>query len=117
MLVAALNTSEGQSLRLPYRVKFRLEEPPRAFELPGLDVSFIKPERGEFKVKLDLTLAMREGPEGLCGSWEYNASLFERVTVIRLTEAYATLLRACADDPGRPLSALFHPARWSTPER
>ncbi|MEA2604412.1 MAG: hypothetical protein QOF89_5404 [Acidobacteriota bacterium] len=54
----------------------------------------------------ELMLGFVEYADHLAGHVEYNADLFDRTTVARLTEGIAALLDAAAADPGLRLSAL-----------
>lgn len=44
--------------------------------------------------KFDLTLNLRETPEGLEACWDYNRDLFRADTIARMAESFATLLEA-----------------------
>jgi amino acid adenylation domain-containing protein len=67
--------------------------------LEGLDV-----DNGS--AAYDLMLGFVEHADHLAGHVEYNADLFDRTTVARLSEGLAALLDAAAADPGLRLSAL-----------
>ena len=56
--------------------------------------------------KFDLTLYLSESQAGLQATWQYNADLFDRVTIERLTARFQTLLRAIAADPQQRLAVL-----------
>jgi non-ribosomal peptide synthetase component F len=56
--------------------------------------------------RFDLSLVLRERPDGVGGGLEYNAELFEPATVERLAGRLLHLLGAAAADPGRRLSGL-----------
>ncbi|MEU1390655.1 MULTISPECIES: amino acid adenylation domain-containing protein [unclassified Nonomuraea] len=61
---------------------------------------------GTRTAKTDLTLEV-QNPEGEMSAWlEYNTDLFDRDTVVRLTEGYLSLLDAATADPALPLSRL-----------
>ncbi|HEX7318159.1 MAG TPA: amino acid adenylation domain-containing protein [Pyrinomonadaceae bacterium] len=112
MIVSALHPEGGDSYMLPFQVKFRYENDPAealegAFELPGLDLSYVSLGQEELTTKLDMTLTMSEGPDGLTGKWTYNAELFDRYTIRRFVERYEELLAGAVNDPGRRLSDLL----------
>src|SRR5690606_24717470 len=51
-------------------------------------------------------LHVSEVDDRLAVNWVYSASLFERRTIERLAESFATLLAAIADAPGTPVQSL-----------
>ncbi|WP_167472925.1 non-ribosomal peptide synthetase [Nocardia arthritidis] len=76
-------------------------------ETPGLDsltLTMVEPE--DSAAKFDLSLFVAETPEGVVGSFEYAASLFDRDTIARLSERYLLLLRAVAATPDTPIGEL-----------
>src|SRR5205823_2826260 len=56
--------------------------------------------------KFDLTLGLAETPDGLTGSMEYNADLFDRATIARMLEHYVRVLDAIAAAPSTRLSTI-----------
>jgi amino acid adenylation domain-containing protein len=68
-------------------------------EIEGLDVT-------SGGIAFDLMLGLFEHAEVISGTIEYDAALFDRVTIDRLAEGFAALLDAAAVDPGLRLSAL-----------
>ena len=81
-----------------FQVLFTLEDgapdPPR---LPGLAVSAVAAEATTSK--FDLTMSLRDGPDGLLGSLEHSTDLFDADTVDRMIERYRTLLDSIAHAP------------------
>ncbi len=69
-------------------------EPP---DLPGLAADLIPAETGTAKLDLLLDLGERDGE--LSGSLEYDADLFEAVTIDRLLAQLTVLLRGLAEEP------------------
>ena len=55
---------------------------------------------------LDLTLVVAESADGIEGSVEFNAELFEADTIRRLCGHYATLVEAITRDPDRSVSTV-----------
>jgi aryl carrier-like protein len=113
MIVSSLYPEGSTNFMLPFQVKFKFENDPAeeledAFELPGLDLSYLNVRREKSTTKLDMTLTMSEGPDGLTGRWMYNAELFDHQTARRFVEHYEGLLAGAVSDPGRRLSALLH---------
>lgn len=53
----------------------------------------------------DLTLSLRETPEGIAGALHYNTDLFDEVTARRMVNQLVALLDAVTKDPDRLLSA------------
>src|SRR5262249_3495071 len=56
--------------------------------------------------KVDLTLFVEEGPQGLASSFEYNTDLFDQAAIASMAGHLRTLLEGFADDPELPLSRL-----------
>ncbi len=73
-------------------------------EWPGLSVEIS--ELPADAAKFDLLLSWAESGGGLVGACEYNAELFDAVTVDRLLERQEILLAAAVADPARRLSEL-----------
>ncbi len=73
-------------------------------DLPGIAASALPLASGT--AKFDLTLALAEETAGLAASLEYDASLFDGATALRLLGSFAVLLAAAVADPYRPLAAL-----------
>jgi natural product biosynthesis luciferase-like monooxygenase protein/amino acid adenylation domain-containing protein/non-ribosomal peptide synthase protein (TIGR01720 family) len=71
---------------------------------PGLGVKMVELDIGATKV--DLSLELRETPDGLAGALEYPADLFDLSTVERLWERFVRLLQGIADDATRRVSEL-----------
>jgi non-ribosomal peptide synthetase component F len=113
LIVSSLYPEGSTNYMLPYQVKFKFEndlaeELKGAFELPGLDLSYIETGHEELTTKIDMTLTMSEGPDGLTGKWTYNAELFDRYTIRQLIDHYEELLTDAVSDPERKLSNLLH---------
>jgi amino acid adenylation domain-containing protein len=75
-----------------------------ASEIAGLQLSPVGDNLGT--AKFDLTLDLRESPEGLVGVIEYSTDLFEEATIGRMGRQLETLLDGVAADPDRRISAL-----------
>jgi amino acid adenylation domain-containing protein len=78
--------------------------PAASLEWSGLRLTPFETGTGE--VKFDLSLALREVPEGISGSLEYSADLFEAATADRVARCFATLVAGIAAAPDRRLSEL-----------
>jgi non-ribosomal peptide synthetase component F len=70
-------------------------------ELPGLSATPFRTDLGIAKTAL--TLFVRDTEEGLAGSFNYAADLFEAVTISRMVEHFHALLKAVAADPDHRL--------------
>jgi amino acid adenylation domain-containing protein/non-ribosomal peptide synthase protein (TIGR01720 family) len=104
-LVEELQARRSLSHSPLFQVLFVFENVPlRVPELPGLRLSLIE-QKSEFS-QYDLTLALVELDGGIFGSLEYNADLFDRDTVERISRHYLTLLESVLADPDEKLSAL-----------
>ena len=74
---------------------------PLALETPGSAAPL-----EEVPVKLDLSMSVHEGSDGLWGRLDYAADLFEPGTVERLLGSFETLLGSVVSDAGREVEAL-----------
>ncbi|MBU8898145.1 amino acid adenylation domain-containing protein [Corallococcus sp. M34] len=72
--------------------------------LPGLASEELDFEPGF--AKFDLTLFMRETPQGLVNFWEYNTALFDEDTVRRMAANHVRLLEAVVAHPEARLGTL-----------
>jgi non-ribosomal peptide synthetase component F len=78
--------------------------PAPRLELAELTLEGIDVDAGT--AKLDLTVELREGPDGIRGAFEYHTDLFEAATMQRLAGQLVTLLAAAPAQPHRRLSEL-----------
>ncbi|MEO7331167.1 MAG: condensation domain-containing protein, partial [Minicystis sp.] len=83
---------------------------PEVISLPGLAVQGLNVEGGS--AKFDLTLGMGQGPEGMGGTFEYNADLFDAETIERMAQRFQALLEGVVQEPERPLEALPFLPPW-----
>uniref|UniRef100_UPI0003619F1C condensation domain-containing protein n=1 Tax=Nocardiopsis halotolerans TaxID=124252 RepID=UPI0003619F1C len=105
-VVDALQPDRDLSHAPLFQVAFVLQEErtERVVRLGDLEIS---PVDVDYRVtKFDLTLELREGPDGLAGSVEYNTDLYDRETVQRFVHHYTTLLSSIVADPGERVSRL-----------
>jgi amino acid adenylation domain-containing protein len=104
-LVEALQPTRDLSYTPLFQVMFALDDAlVPSVELPELTVSSYAVEIGT--AKFDLTLSMENTADGLVGEWEYNADLFDEVTIARMARHFQTLLEAIAANPIQPISQL-----------
>jgi amino acid adenylation domain-containing protein len=88
-----------------FQTMFVLQNFPRqSFELPALELHAF-PVEGE-TAKLDLTLSMSTGSEGIAGTLSYSTDLFDAATAERLLGHFRMLLEAAVRDPLARLSEL-----------
>jgi amino acid adenylation domain-containing protein len=73
---------------------------------PSLTLEDLELDEGTGTAKFDLTLALGESDEGFIGGFEYNTDLFDRATIVRMTNHFQVLLGGILDDPDWRLSAL-----------
>jgi non-ribosomal peptide synthetase component F len=78
--------------------------PDEAVALPDLALTPLDVDPGT--ARLELTLWVTEGPEGLTALWTYSTDLFEAATVEALHRRFTALLEAAVADPGARLEAL-----------
>ncbi|RKH66938.1 non-ribosomal peptide synthetase [Corallococcus aberystwythensis] len=104
-LVDALQPERDLSRPPLFQVFFTLQHSAvPALELEGLKTSELDFEPGV--ARMDLTVFLRETPEGLVGLWEYSTDLFDAATVARFAEHYTRLLEAAVAEPERPVATL-----------
>ncbi|NYV77441.1 non-ribosomal peptide synthetase, partial [Streptomyces sp. UH6] len=110
-LVEVLNPSRSLARHPLFQVMLVLQNAPRAdFAPPGLRVEDVPPTSTTAKLDLLLTLSERQAedgsPEGIEGSVEYAADLYDPATVETMVRRWERLLRAAVADPRRPLSRI-----------
>jgi len=88
-----------------FQVAFVLQNAPMPIlRLPGLTLSSFEVDRKAST--FDLTLELRESPDGINGRFEYNTDLFDAATISRMAGHFQTLLEGIVADPERRLSDL-----------
>jgi len=88
-----------------FHVTFQVQNTPRSSnDLPGLTLSPVEVASGT--AKFDLSLSMREEPDGLKATLDYNTDLFDGETISRMLGHLQVLLDGIVTDPDRPISAL-----------
>ena len=88
-----------------FQVMFRLQNFPRSsFDFPGLALSPVEVASGT--AKFDLSLSMREEPDGLKATLAYCTDLFDAATIARMLGHLQVLLEGIVADPDRSISAL-----------
>jgi hypothetical protein len=75
-----------------------------SLSLPGISLSPILPYSGQ--AKFDLALGVKDNAEGMTAILEYNADLFDAVTINRMLNHFQTLLESIVADPNQRLSEL-----------
>ena len=104
-LVAELQPGRDLSRQPVFQVSFTLNNVPEAsLELSGLSLRQLAGAHAT--AKFDLSLHLTETPEGLRGSLEYAADLFDAATIERLARYLVTLLGEAVADPVVPVSRL-----------
>jgi amino acid adenylation domain-containing protein len=89
-----------------FQVMFNFLEQPseQAPALGGLEVEPVEFDPGVTKFDLALVASVRE--DGLRVLWEYSSELFERGSIVRLTDQLRTLLEGIVADPQARISRL-----------
>ncbi|MEM1253383.1 MAG: amino acid adenylation domain-containing protein [Cyanobacteria bacterium P01_H01_bin.21] len=104
-LVEVLQPERSLSHTPLFQVMFVLQNAPTPeLQLPELTIQAL--ETDIITSKFDLTLALREGDQGLEGFVEYNTDLFKPETIDRLMGHYQQLLKAVVADPNQSIAAL-----------
>jgi non-ribosomal peptide synthetase component F len=104
-LVEALKPKRSLSHTPLFQVLFTFLNTPRQLpQLAGLTVSALKIDNG--MAKYDLTLFMSEAEQGLSGTFEYKADLFDAATIAQMASRFETLLESIAAQPDARLNDL-----------
>jgi amino acid adenylation domain-containing protein len=104
-LVEELSPERNLAQNPLFQVLFSLQNAPqRAFKLGDLKVGLI--DLGDASAKFDLSIFLREAPDGIRGRVEYNTDLFDTGTIQRLLEHYRVLLTAAVANPALRVSEL-----------
>ncbi len=104
-LVEELVQDRGPGRSLLFQAMLALQPPRRrSAAAAGPVVTPLALETGALKFELALTLA--EGEDGLAGTLDYDAGLFDAATAKRLLGHLGVLLAAAVDDPGRRVAEL-----------
>ncbi|MBD8529924.1 non-ribosomal peptide synthetase [Massilia sp. CFBP 13647] len=99
-LVEALNPQRSLSHSPLFQVMFVLQNTPlQSAAFSDIDVAPVAFESSAGSARFDLTLGMKETPQGLIGSLEYNTDLFDRATMLRFAAAYEYLLEQVVAQP------------------
>ncbi|AFE10580.1 Long-chain-fatty-acid--CoA ligase [Corallococcus coralloides DSM 2259] len=97
-IVAALQPGREAGQTPFYRVSFNFQNSPLSeVHIPGLVLRPIVMESG--LAKLDLSLQLTEGAEGLTGLWEYSTDLYEERTVLRWMDGFQRVVRTLVEKP------------------
>ena len=75
-----------------------------SLSLPGISLGQMLPYSGQ--AKFDLALGVKDNAEGMTTILEYNADLFDAVTINRMLSHFQTLLESIVADPNQQLSEL-----------
>jgi len=106
-LVEALQPERDSSHSPLFRAWFALQNVPAArVELAGLSLEPLAVDSGTAKFDLHFSL-VEEGDGGLAGALEYSTDLFDRTTVLRMLEHFASLLRQAGAAPVLPVAELL----------
>lgn len=104
-LVEELQPERDASASPLFQIKFQLDPQVREhIDLPGVQLRRLP--RNDGVAKLDLSMDLREMPNGIAGSLEYDTALFRPETVELLAECFTRLLGAIVQDPHRPVADL-----------
>jgi non-ribosomal peptide synthetase component F len=97
-LVEAIQPQRDLSHTPLFQVMFTMDPPSvPEFQLPELSWTSVGVQSGA--AVFDLTLCMRDHPEGLSGYFEYNSDLFDEATVARMAGHYRRLLEGFVANP------------------
>ncbi|MEH2348458.1 MAG: amino acid adenylation domain-containing protein [Nostoc sp.] len=104
-LVDELGLERSLSYHPLFQVAFGLQnETQETLETPGLTLNPFKWENTT--TLFDLSLMVRETPQGLTGEWEYATDLFAATTIQRMVGNFAVLIQGIVDNPQQPINTL-----------
>ncbi|HEV2148046.1 MAG TPA: amino acid adenylation domain-containing protein, partial [Longimicrobiaceae bacterium] len=104
-LVDELGTERDLGRHPVFQVMFALQNAPEgALRLAGLTLAPL--ETGAAATPFELSLALREGPDGILAELLYAADLFEAATAQRMLGHYRALLERAAAEPDSPVAVL-----------
>jgi acyl carrier protein len=104
-LVAELAPERSLGRNPLFQVMFMLENTPMAaLALPGLTLTPLVVDNGT--VHFDLIFILRETPDGLGCTIQYNTDLFRATTIMRMSGHFERLLQAVVADPDASLRSL-----------
>ena len=105
MVMGQLKLERSLSRNTLFQVLFVLQNTPSAaLELDGLNVTTVSVHNDT--AKFDLTLYIQEREDGLRTSFEYNADLFDQVTIRRMLGHFKTLLEGIVAEVDRRITEL-----------
>src|SRR3712207_5008860 len=87
-----------------FQVSFGMDTVAALDTWEGLRVQRVKLDTGTSRYDLAWTIV--QSPDGTHGEVEYSTDLFDRATVVRMTQHWLRLLADATADPGRRLSRL-----------
>ncbi|MFB8047823.1 amino acid adenylation domain-containing protein [Streptomyces rubiginosohelvolus] len=109
-VVDALQTERSLAHSPVFQTMFVLQEAQTGREERLGELQVLPVEFDVDVTKFDVTIDLRETPDGLVGTVEYNTDLYDPETIRRLVGHYTTLLAAVAADPQEKVSRLAFPA-------
>src|SRR5205085_6127595 len=104
LLVRELQPVRDLSRHPVFQTLLAVNPPEPSLVLPGLEPTEVETEVAAAPVDVFLFLQQRDG--GYHARWDYSTDLFDRDTIERLHDHFASLLGAAAADPDRPVDEL-----------
>ena len=105
LLIESMSIQRDTSRAPLFQHMFVLQNAPLSAQHLG-ELSFDSIEINTSTSKLDLTMVLREKPEGLDGCIEYSTDLFESATIERMVGHFITLLEGIVAAPDQRISKL-----------
>ncbi len=104
-VVEHLTPSRSPSYSPLFQVMFTLQNTPQIpLEIAGSNISLLELEHTV--AKFDLTLSVLEEDDRLVCDWEYNTDIFQRETVVRMSEHFRVLLDGVLGRADQPIAGL-----------
>ncbi len=106
-IVEAVHAPRDMSRHPLFQVMFVVQNNPRPrVHLPGLEVIPLGEMEAGRTAKFEITVQLRQTPDGFQGEINFNTDLFASDTIGRLVDHYPMVLADALADPDRPLSQL-----------
>lgn len=105
-VVDALKLPKDMAFTPVYQTLFVLQNAPtdKSIQLPGLTIEPVELEKNN--AQFDLKLSINEHEGQLVCEFEYRTDLFQKATILRMTQHFAQLLSSIAENPNQDITQL-----------
>jgi amino acid adenylation domain-containing protein len=105
-VIDGLNLAKDMAFSPVYQTMFVLQNAPadKSITLPGLTIEPLELEK--HNAQFDLKLSMNEIDDRFIAEFEYRTELFQKTTILRMTEHFKQLLNSIIQNPDTDISEL-----------